>query len=32
MDKVVFKELMAQAGLPQVDYRAVTAREWRGRP
>ena len=25
MDKVVFKELMAQAGIPQVDYRAVTA-------
>jgi D-alanine-D-alanine ligase len=23
MDKVVFKELMASAGLPQVDYRAV---------
>jgi D-alanine-D-alanine ligase len=23
MDKVVFKELMARAGLPQVDYRAV---------
>jgi D-alanine-D-alanine ligase len=28
MDKVVFKELMAQAGVPQVDYRAVTARDW----
>ena len=25
MDKVVFKELMAHAGLPQVDYRAVHA-------
>ena len=25
MDKVVFKELMAQAGIPQVDYRAVRA-------
>ncbi len=28
MDKVVFKELMAQAGVPQVDYRALTARDW----
>jgi D-alanine-D-alanine ligase len=28
MDKIVFKELMAQAGLPQVDYRAVRARDW----
>ncbi len=28
MDKVVFKELMAGAGIPQVDYRAVTARDW----
>ncbi len=28
MDKVVFKELMASAGLPQVAYRAVTARDW----
>jgi len=25
MDKVMFKELMAHAGLPQVQYRAVTA-------
>jgi D-alanine-D-alanine ligase len=25
MDKVLFKEVMAQAGLPQVDYRAVTS-------
>jgi D-alanine-D-alanine ligase len=25
MDKVMFKELMAQAGIPQVDYRAVSA-------
>jgi D-alanine-D-alanine ligase len=25
MDKVLFKELMARAGLPQVDYRSVTA-------
>jgi D-alanine-D-alanine ligase len=29
MDKVVFKELMAQAGIPQVDYRAVREQEWR---
>jgi D-alanine-D-alanine ligase len=28
MDKVVFKELMVSAGIPQVDYRAVTARDW----
>jgi D-alanine-D-alanine ligase len=28
MDKVVFKELMARAGLPQVDYRAVEHRDW----
>jgi D-alanine-D-alanine ligase len=27
MDKVMFKELMAHAGLPQVDYRAVRADE-----
>jgi D-alanine-D-alanine ligase len=27
MDKVMFKELMAHAGLPQVEYRAVRA-EW----
>ncbi len=27
MDKVMFKELMAHAGLPQVDYRAVRAEE-----
>jgi D-alanine-D-alanine ligase len=27
MDKVMFKELMARAGLPQVDYRAVRASE-----
>ena len=25
MDKVMFKELMASAGLPQVEYRAVSA-------
>jgi D-alanine-D-alanine ligase len=28
MDKVVFKDLMAQAGIPQVDYRAVRWREF----
>ena len=28
MDKIVFKELMAGAGIPQVAYRAVTARDW----
>jgi len=28
MDKVLFKELMAQAGLPQVSYRAVRAQRW----
>ncbi len=28
MDKVVFKELMSSAGIPQVEYRALTAREW----
>jgi D-alanine-D-alanine ligase len=27
MDKVMFKELMASAGVPQVDYRAVRAEE-----
>lgn len=27
MHKVVFKQLMAQAGIPQVDYRAVTQSE-----
>lgn len=32
MDKVVFKELMAQAGIPQVDYRAVREAEWRSDP
>jgi D-alanine-D-alanine ligase len=29
MDKVLFKELMARAGLPQVEYRAVSERAWR---
>lgn len=28
MDKVVFKELMASAGVPQVGYRALSARDW----
>jgi D-alanine-D-alanine ligase len=28
MDKVLFKELMAPAGIPQVDYRAVAVRTW----
>ena len=32
MDKVVFKELMARAGLPQVEYRAVEHRDWREDP
>jgi D-alanine-D-alanine ligase len=32
MDKVLFKELMARAGLPQVDYRAVRERDWRASP
>ncbi len=32
MDKVVFKELMAQAGIPQVDYRAVREAEWLADP
>jgi D-alanine-D-alanine ligase len=32
MDKVVFKELMAQAGIPQVDYGAVTVGRWREQP
>ncbi len=29
MDKVMFKELMAQAGVPQVDYRAVRIERYR---
>jgi D-alanine-D-alanine ligase len=29
LDKVVFKQLMAGAGIPQVDYRAVSARDWK---
>ena len=32
MHKVVFKELMAQAGLPQVDYRAVREADHRDDP
>jgi D-alanine-D-alanine ligase len=32
MDKIVFKELMAAAAIPQVDYRAVTARDWELNP
>jgi D-alanine-D-alanine ligase len=32
VDKVLFKELMAPAGIPQVDYRAVQARSWRAQP
>jgi D-alanine-D-alanine ligase len=29
MDKVTFKDLMGRAGVPQVDYRAVTAQRYR---
>jgi len=29
MDKVVFKEVMAAAGIPQVDYAAVREAQWR---
>jgi D-alanine-D-alanine ligase len=32
MDKVVFKELMAQAGMPQVEYEAVRAVEYAAAP
>ena len=32
MDKVVFKELMARAGVPQVRYAAVTDARWRAEP
>ncbi len=28
MDKIIFKELMAGAGLPQVAYRGVASRDW----
>jgi D-alanine-D-alanine ligase len=32
MDKVMFKEVMAQAGIPQVDYRALRVHEYRDDP
>jgi len=32
MDKVVFKDLMARAELPQVGYRGVEHRHWREDP
>jgi D-alanine-D-alanine ligase len=32
MDKVLFKELMKAAGVPQVDYRGVRAERWRRAP
>ena len=32
MDKVVFKELLAAAGVPQVAYAAVREHRWRGEP
>ncbi len=32
MDKIVFKELMAAAGLPQVDYAEVTEERWGSDP
>lgn len=32
LDKVLFKELMAGAGLPQVRYRALRAPDWREDP
>ena len=32
MDKVMFKHLMAREGVPQVDYEAVTALDWRASP
>lgn len=32
MDKVLFKELMSRGGIPQVDYRPVTAQEFAGAP
>jgi len=32
MDKLVFKDLMGAAGLPQVDYRAVPADDFRSHP
>lgn len=32
MDKVMFKHLMAREGVPQVDYEAVAALDWRVAP
>ncbi len=32
MDKVLFKELMGQAGVPQVDYRAARVEDYRADP
>lgn len=32
MNKVLFKEVMAQAGIPQVDYRAVELEDFRADP
>ncbi|HEX2016892.1 MAG TPA: D-alanine--D-alanine ligase family protein [Solirubrobacteraceae bacterium] len=32
LDKVVFKDLMGTAGLPQVDYRGLEERRWRAQP
>jgi D-alanine-D-alanine ligase len=32
MDKVTFKRLMAEAGVPQVRYEAASEREWRDDP
>jgi D-alanine-D-alanine ligase len=32
MDKIVFKEVLAAAGVPQVAYRAVREERWRGEP
>jgi D-alanine-D-alanine ligase len=32
MDKIVFKEVLAAAGVPQVAYRAVREEHWRGEP
>ena len=32
MDKIVFKDVLAAAGVPQVDYAAVREQRWRGAP
>jgi D-alanine-D-alanine ligase len=32
MDKIVFKEVLAAAGVPQVDYAAVREPRWRAQP